>query len=98
LIPLLGRVRAALAADTAAVLLVDERGENLIARAVLGLDDYVPAVVRPAVGKDDRVMLWAGLGSRRAADASAALFSSRSFEDFVAGRTDANVGELCSRR
>ena len=41
LIHLLGRVRAALAADTAAVLLVDERGENLVARAVLGLEEKV---------------------------------------------------------
>ncbi|MDT4922372.1 MAG: phosphoserine phosphatase RsbU/P [Pseudonocardiales bacterium] len=50
LIELLERVRVALAADTAAVLLRDEGSDELVARAACGLEDEVRQGVRIPVG------------------------------------------------
>ena len=48
---LLIRVREVLGADTAAVLLLDERGNELVATAAKGIEEEVVAGVRIPVGK-----------------------------------------------
>src|SRR5947208_10370967 len=48
---LLNRVREALEADTCAVLLLDETGTELVARAAKGLEEEVERGVRIPVGK-----------------------------------------------
>ena len=48
---LLGRIRDALEADTCAVLLLDETGAELVARAAKGLEEEVERGVRIPVGK-----------------------------------------------
>jgi signal transduction histidine kinase len=48
---LMTRIRDALDADTSAMLLLDERGEELVARAAKGLEEEVERGVRIPVGK-----------------------------------------------
>jgi signal transduction histidine kinase len=48
---LLDRIRAALSADTCAVLLLDDKKEELVARAAKGLEEEVERGVRIPVGK-----------------------------------------------
>jgi signal transduction histidine kinase len=48
---LMARIRDALDADTSALLLLDERGTELVARAAKGLEDEVERGVRIPVGK-----------------------------------------------
>src|SRR5881227_4027321 len=51
LIELLDRVLAILEADTAAILLLDERTNELVARAARGIEEEVRQGVRIAVGR-----------------------------------------------
>jgi hypothetical protein len=51
LVELLGRVRDLLAADTAAVLLLDDEGDELVARAACGIEDEVRQGVRVPLGR-----------------------------------------------
>jgi signal transduction histidine kinase len=48
---LMSRIRDALDADTSALLMLDERGEELVARAAKGLEEEVERGVRIPVGK-----------------------------------------------
>ena len=48
---LLDRVRDALSADTAAILLIDETGTDLVARAAKGLEEEVRQGVRIPLGR-----------------------------------------------
>jgi signal transduction protein with GAF and PtsI domain len=48
---LLGRVRTALDADTAAILLLDEETDELVARAAKGIEEEVERGVRIPVGQ-----------------------------------------------
>ncbi len=51
---LLDRVRDALSADTAAILLIDETGSDLVARAAKGLEEEVRQGVRIPIGQGVR--------------------------------------------
>jgi sigma-B regulation protein RsbU (phosphoserine phosphatase) len=51
LVELLNRVREIVEADTAAVLLLDEGGNELVARAACGIEEQVRQGVRVPVGQ-----------------------------------------------